>query len=102
MNFDVSKLAIQAQNEIGGRVRTVRVEKDLVFDYGAQWIHGQDKNPIHELAKRRHLLSNDPSFEGQGNVLTLYNNNINIQTVDIDFRTVFHSKWGDNRCRFSG
>jgi len=75
-------LVLEAQNEIGGRVRTVRVEKDLVFDYGAQWIHGQDKNPIHELAKRRHLLSNDPSFEGQGPFFTQNGEIIDAVLVD--------------------
>jgi len=57
---------VEAQHQIGGRVRTESIGDGFVFDYGAQWIHGKEGNSIYEFARERGLLSNDPSFEGEG------------------------------------
>ena len=56
----------QAQERIGGRVKSQSL-RNLVFDHGAQWIHGQEGNSLYEFALQRGLLSGTPSFEGQGN-----------------------------------
>jgi len=47
-NIDITIL--EAQNQVGGRLKTQR-NNDIPFDKGASWIHGDNKNPITNLAK---------------------------------------------------
>ena len=46
---DIEVLVLEAQNKLGGRLRTDR-EDGVVFDEGASWIHGPEDNPISALA----------------------------------------------------
>lgn len=42
---------LEAQEKVGGRLRTNRSINGIAFDEGASWIHGIDGNPITSLAK---------------------------------------------------
>jgi len=75
-------LILEAQQQVGGRVQTESIDDGFVFDYGAQWIHGQDRNPVYEFAKEQGLLSDDPSFEGEGNHLTQNGEIVDTALVD--------------------
>jgi len=75
-------LILEAQHQIGGRVRTESIGDGFVFDYGAQWIHGKEGNSIYEFARERGLLSNDPSFEGEGLYLTQNGETVDSALVD--------------------
>jgi phytoene dehydrogenase-like protein len=55
-----------AQEQVGGRVRT-EIIHGFPFDHGAQFVHGEIGNPLYDYAARNALLSNLPSFEGEGN-----------------------------------
>lgn len=45
-----SVVLLEAQDRLGGRVRTFRQGGVLVED-GAEWIHGDRRNPLHRLAR---------------------------------------------------
>ncbi len=49
-NRGVEVLVLEAQDKVGGRLRTDR-SLGIAFDEGASWIHGPDGNPITELAE---------------------------------------------------
>ena len=51
-------LVFEALERIGGRVFTDTKEKGYI-EIGAQWIHGQDGNPIFEVAKKNNLVRED-------------------------------------------
>ncbi|CAF0940686.1 unnamed protein product [Brachionus calyciflorus] len=53
-------LVFEALERIGGRVCTYKTDKGY-FELGAQWIHGQNGNPLYEIAKKNNLLQ--PGFE---------------------------------------
>lgn len=57
-------IIVEAQDEPGGRIRTVEVE-GKPLDLGAQWLHGK-QNQLYEIAKKHNLLSTDLSVEGEG------------------------------------
>uniref|UniRef100_T1ISN8 Amine oxidase domain-containing protein n=1 Tax=Strigamia maritima TaxID=126957 RepID=T1ISN8_STRMM len=62
---------LEALPRAGGRIESLKHGSHYI-EYGAQWIHGEDGNPIFELALRNNLLSKDQSFspEGDGWFLT--------------------------------
>ncbi|KAK7078933.1 hypothetical protein SK128_020192 [Halocaridina rubra] len=43
-------LILEADNRIGGRVRTIR-EGSVLVEEGAEWIHGGSRNPLFKIAK---------------------------------------------------
>ncbi|KAI4878711.1 hypothetical protein NFI96_013481 [Prochilodus magdalenae] len=47
---------LEANERIGGRVHTTRPFSKNIIELGANWIHGQDGNPLFQLAKERDLL----------------------------------------------
>uniref|UniRef100_A0A0C9PGX1 Smox_2 protein n=1 Tax=Fopius arisanus TaxID=64838 RepID=A0A0C9PGX1_9HYME len=47
---------LEAEDRIGGRVYSVEMEEYDV-DLGAQWVHGEGKNVVYEMAWPFHLLS---------------------------------------------
>lgn len=47
----VDVLILEAQEKIGGRIKTNR-SLDIPFDEGASWIHGPEDNPITEIANK--------------------------------------------------
>ncbi|XP_064105191.1 spermine oxidase-like [Macrobrachium nipponense] len=49
-------LILEADHRIGGRVRTYR-EGDILIEEGAEWVHGNQSNPLHQIAKRLGALS---------------------------------------------
>ncbi|KAK7578114.1 hypothetical protein V9T40_010319 [Parthenolecanium corni] len=56
-------LVLEAENRIGGRVHTVDLPSGGLVEYGAQFIHGQKKNVVHELASALNLVgTNDCAF----------------------------------------
>lgn len=46
-----SVVVIEARDRIGGRIHSSRLWPGLPMDLGASWIHGQDGNPLTELAQ---------------------------------------------------
>ncbi|CAB3375625.1 Hypothetical predicted protein [Cloeon dipterum] len=58
---------LEAQNYAGGRAHTVRWGDGSTFvEQGAQWIHGEHRNPLHKIAMDYDLLNSIVSFEGLG------------------------------------
>lgn len=47
-------LVIEAENKIGGRIRTEKINNEI-YDLGASWIHGIKNNPIYEIAKKKDI-----------------------------------------------
>ena len=41
---------MEAKNRIGGRIRSLLLGGELIFEEGASWIHGPEGNPITDLA----------------------------------------------------
>ncbi|XP_023218863.1 uncharacterized protein LOC111621045 [Centruroides sculpturatus] len=59
---------LEAQQSAGGRIHTYKYGKG-VLELGAQWVHGEEGNPLFEFANNRGLLSNpklDYSVERSG------------------------------------
>ncbi|XP_076858560.1 spermine oxidase-like [Brachyhypopomus gauderio] len=48
---------LEANARVGGRVCTTKPFKENVIELGANWIHGQQKNPVFQLAKKHNLLA---------------------------------------------
>lgn len=103
-----SPIVLEAQDRIGGRVRT-QIDSGTLFDEGASWIHGPSNNPITRIAKKagaETYLTDDESikvFDKNGNPykddeLTeaeeLYNDIIeNLDGIaEENFAEVFYSK----------
>ncbi|TSK92915.1 Spermine oxidase [Bagarius yarrelli] len=49
-------LILEANERIGGRVFTTKPFTENIIELGANWIHGQDGNPLYQLAKEQDLL----------------------------------------------
>uniref|UniRef100_A0A4W4FR84 Amine oxidase domain-containing protein n=1 Tax=Electrophorus electricus TaxID=8005 RepID=A0A4W4FR84_ELEEL len=47
---------LEGSRRIGGRIHTTRPFSKNVIELGANWIHGQEGNPIYQLAKDHDLL----------------------------------------------
>uniref|UniRef100_H3B1U2 Zgc:66484 n=1 Tax=Latimeria chalumnae TaxID=7897 RepID=H3B1U2_LATCH len=52
-------LVLEAMDRLGGRVYTVRPFGDDTIELGANWIHGQQGNPLYQLAKEQGLLAEE-------------------------------------------
>ncbi|XP_063615667.1 uncharacterized protein LOC134788776, partial [Penaeus indicus] len=55
-------LILEAKERLGGRVFTVR-EGDIVVEAGAEWIHGDERNPLYRLAQELNALAPPPPEE---------------------------------------
>ncbi|KAJ8282578.1 hypothetical protein COCON_G00050970 [Conger conger] len=55
---------LEAMSRPGGRISTIRPFGPNVIELGANWVHGQDGNPVFSLAERHGLLSQDASARG--------------------------------------
>ena len=73
-----------AQEQVGGRVRT-EVINGFPFDHGAQFVHGEIGNPLYDYAARNALLSNLPSFEGEGR------ENVNLMPLKMNEQNKIHN-----------
>jgi len=51
---------LEAENRIGGRVRSVKFG-DAFVDLGAEWCHGQENNIVYEMVKDLNILQHTPS-----------------------------------------
>ncbi|KAI5623740.1 hypothetical protein C0J50_16700, partial [Silurus asotus] len=47
---------LEAKEQAGGRVCTTKPFTENIIELGANWIHGQDGNPLYHLAKEQDLL----------------------------------------------
>ncbi|KAK3569016.1 hypothetical protein QTP86_021570, partial [Hemibagrus guttatus] len=47
---------LEAKEQVGGRVCTTKPFTENIIELGANWIHGQDGNPLYQLAKEQDLL----------------------------------------------
>ncbi|KAF4087135.1 hypothetical protein AMELA_G00092360 [Ameiurus melas] len=47
---------LEAKERVGGRVYTTKPFTENIIELGANWIHGQDGNPLYQLAKEQDLL----------------------------------------------
>ncbi|KAG9271625.1 spermine oxidase-like [Astyanax mexicanus] len=47
---------LEANGRVGGRVHTTRPFSQNIIELGANWIHGQEGNPLFQLAKEHGLL----------------------------------------------
>ncbi|KAF5286652.1 hypothetical protein FQR65_LT12483 [Abscondita terminalis] len=56
---------LEAEEEPGGRLKTIQLENGFV-ELGAQWIHGKQNNCLYKLAEEYNLLSDVSSEEGCG------------------------------------
>uniref|UniRef100_A0A8D8W156 Spermine oxidase n=2 Tax=Cacopsylla melanoneura TaxID=428564 RepID=A0A8D8W156_9HEMI len=58
-------IILEAENRIGGRVYNLPYEGDTFIDMGAQWVHGQEGNPVYQMAKEHQLVKEEcPTFSG--------------------------------------
>jgi monoamine oxidase len=60
----INSIILEARNRVGGRIHT-DTTLGFPFDTGAMWIHGNQGNPISELAdqlKIKYLLQNSANF----------------------------------------
>ncbi|XP_035264453.1 spermine oxidase [Anguilla anguilla] len=55
---------LEATSRPGGRISTTRPFGPDVIELGANWIHGQEGNPVFSLAERHGLLSQDSTTRG--------------------------------------
>lgn len=53
-------LVFEALERIGGRICTFNTDRGYL-ELGAQWIHGQQGNPVYEIAQKNDLVA--PGFE---------------------------------------
>lgn len=64
---------LEAQATPGGRIQSYYYDDDKVLDLGAQWVHGEEGNPLYGFALTNNLLA-DPkrqfSIEGKGHFCT--------------------------------
>ncbi|CAF3870832.1 unnamed protein product [Rotaria sordida] len=51
LGSNVDYLLIEAQNYIGGRIRTIDAVPNVTVDLGAQFIHGETNNLLYEICK---------------------------------------------------
>uniref|UniRef100_A0A672KHP4 Zgc:66484 n=1 Tax=Sinocyclocheilus grahami TaxID=75366 RepID=A0A672KHP4_SINGR len=54
-------LVLEAKERIGGRVHTTKPFTENIIEVGANWIHGQKRNPLFKMAKEENLLSEGTS-----------------------------------------
>ncbi|MCI4378637.1 hypothetical protein PGIGA_G00218300 [Pangasianodon gigas] len=47
---------LEAKERVGGRVCTMKPFTENIIELGANWIHGQEGNPLYQLAKEQDLL----------------------------------------------
>ncbi|XP_027019896.2 spermine oxidase-like isoform X1 [Tachysurus fulvidraco] len=47
---------IEAKDRVGGRVCSTKPFTENIIELGANWIHGQDGNPLYQIAKEQDLL----------------------------------------------
>ncbi len=59
-------LMLEAQDYIGGRMKSIPVGDGLYFNEGAHWFHGGDINPFYQWARARYDLG--PIIEDKGAV----------------------------------
>ncbi|ESO00558.1 hypothetical protein HELRODRAFT_175520 [Helobdella robusta] len=58
---------LEASNKLGGRISSVVVEPSkVIVEFGANWIHGVDANPIFKIAKENNLLTSHYTGRGLG------------------------------------
>ncbi len=55
--YGVSSVVFEASSRIGGRVFTKR-EANCLFEWGANWIHGNQKNPLFAFARKLKIETN--------------------------------------------
>ncbi|KAI5107342.1 hypothetical protein C0J45_2980, partial [Silurus meridionalis] len=48
---------LEAKDRVGGRVCTTKPFTENIIELGANWIHGQNKNCLYQLAKKHNLLA---------------------------------------------
>ncbi|CAF1341824.1 unnamed protein product [Rotaria magnacalcarata] len=99
---DVNYLLIEAQDYIGGRIRTVDAAPDAVVDLGAQYIHGKTNNRVFEICKQLDCIMTLSSVNNEETIAirsdrTRLNPEIvdKVQTVWEEFAKEAQSKFGD-------
>ncbi|KAF4087137.1 hypothetical protein AMELA_G00092380 [Ameiurus melas] len=50
---------LEAKERVGGRVCTTKPFTENIIELGANWIHGQNGNPLYKLAKKHKLLAEE-------------------------------------------
>ncbi|XP_068202521.1 uncharacterized protein [Palaemon carinicauda] len=77
-----SVLILEGSGRVGGRINTIKTSESSHVDLGAQWIHGEVNNAIHEYAKSRNLLYDFVSVDGEGDFYTENGNLIPANIVE--------------------
>ncbi|XP_069981275.1 uncharacterized protein [Penaeus vannamei] len=94
LESDVEDLLIlEAKERLGGRVHTVR-EGNVVVEAGAEWIHGDEKNPLYRLAEELDALAPPPPEDWDFLTVTHYG-----KMADMDYYLELQelvSEFGDN------
>ncbi|XP_066986466.1 uncharacterized protein [Macrobrachium rosenbergii] len=76
-------LILEADHRIGGRVRTYR-EGDILVEEGAEWVHGNETNPLHQIAKYLGALSPyEPYYLRKSRLATNDGQRINASTFEL-------------------
>lgn len=61
-------IIVEAQDYIGGRIKTTHSEDGTRIDLGAQWLHGEKENPIYEWLRSKNFIDGpeeeEVEFEG--------------------------------------
>ncbi|XP_071798106.1 peroxisomal N(1)-acetyl-spermine/spermidine oxidase-like [Asterias amurensis] len=75
--FDI--IILEATNRAGGRIHTSELGSEVV-ELGANWIHGEDNNPIHKLAKENGLLKESRESSSSCSRISKDNSSTNCST----------------------
>ena len=54
-NSDLSVIALEARDRVGGRGHTIMAAPDITFDLGCGWLHSADENSFVPIAERLHF-----------------------------------------------
>ncbi|CAF0784118.1 unnamed protein product [Adineta ricciae] len=85
--LDVDYLLVEAQNYLGGRIRTVDVAPNVAVDLGAQFIHGKVNNIVYDVCQNLNCIM-PVSEETANDTLVLTSNQTVIDSNLFDKATV--------------
>ena len=56
---------LEAQNRVGGRIRTERLGGTVPVELGATWIHGIRGNPVYEIVERHNIATAPTDYDNE-------------------------------------
>ncbi|KAK7576509.1 hypothetical protein V9T40_012795 [Parthenolecanium corni] len=86
-------LVLEAENRIGGRIHTYKLpdDEDGYIELGAQWIHGEEKNIVYNLASQKDLTQHIGC--GIHNMMLVRSST---EVLDFEISTLLMEKFSEN------